>query len=204
MSCFPKKLVLSSLRKFSILKPCTNIQLLRGFDLGFWYFRTNLQKTPVCEKALWKVSRFASLSQEKNFLFIGQICRFLALQQYSVTQKIGFRHLTDSKRSSQGTQIQEKSFFRSLNAFFALLEKQFCILIAYFAFLSLALIFNYSEDSPDPFDRLQYTFLNTTFQNFVFNAQRVNVRCNFCYEDFTVFFYDQYILFVFIFLHAFH
>ena len=42
MSCFPKKLVLSSLRKFSILKPCTNIQLLRGFDLGFWYFRTNL------------------------------------------------------------------------------------------------------------------------------------------------------------------
>ena len=67
----------------------------------------------------WRASSFAPLSQKNSFVFVHQIWHSKSLNQYSVTQKIRFRLLTDSEQIYRKFQNREKVFgeFQALPRF---------------------------------------------------------------------------------------
>ena len=89
------------LSKFAYFKPWTKIQMFGRFDLDFRKTSEQiyLQKTPIWVEMFLESFKVFVVFLEKSFCSRGQILHFSALYQYSITSKIGFRLLTDSKTS---------------------------------------------------------------------------------------------------------
>ena len=87
--------------------------LLTGFKTNF------LLGTPIYRKCFWRFPRFASLFQKNGIVFVHYIWQSKAFNQYSMTQKIRFMHLTGSKANLWGTPYREKAVgaFQSLSRF---------------------------------------------------------------------------------------
>ena len=90
MPCFSRKLILSSITKFTFGGPHTNIQSLRRCNLGFWQtwkqVNTWLQCGGKLRSALFSWNVFLFLLTKFGFFF-------LTFYQYSFTQKIRFMFL---------------------------------------------------------------------------------------------------------------
>ena len=62
---FLRKMILYSSTKFGIIKPCTDIPWLRGFDLGFWLTSNQIyRKIQYAEKVFWKFQRLPHFPRE--------------------------------------------------------------------------------------------------------------------------------------------
>ena len=75
-------------------------------------FKTNLQETPRQRASFWRVSRLDSISQKNGFVFADQYQHCKALNQFSITEKIQFRLLTDFKTNLQEALMKPESFCR--------------------------------------------------------------------------------------------
>ena len=85
-------------------------------------FKTNLQEAPIYEESFREVSRFASLFQKNDFVFVHQIWHYKALNQYSMAHKIRFKLFIDFKANLQEAPIYGESF-REVSRFASLFQK---------------------------------------------------------------------------------
>ena len=105
----------------------------------FTDYKTNSQKTLIYGESFRGFSTFAQLFQKNGFEFVEQILYFCALYQYSITSKIGFRLLTESKTSLQITPLWEEKLWKVLMS--ASLSQKNVSVFALYHFVTLCLVF---------------------------------------------------------------
>ena len=116
---FTRKTSFSSLTKFWIFQPFTNVQSLRRFYLGPWQ-TVSLKRIPLWEESFWKVSRSASLSQENRFVFVNKIWHYKTLSNIPWLKRFDTNFWQTWKEFKGDCNIIENVFakFQCLTRFF--------------------------------------------------------------------------------------
>ena len=122
-------------------------------------FKTNLQENSIYCESFRRVLRFASLSKKNTFVFVNQIQHNEGLNQFSMTQRIQFRLLTDFKANSQEWPKKRGSFCGASRLALPSQKKCFELVFQIWHFKALDQYSIYSEEQIQGFDRLEKRFI---------------------------------------------
>ena len=138
MPRFLRKMILISSSKFCILRPFSNTQLYRRFDLGFWQTLEQVKGKSNMKKNLHKVSKPVSLSQKNGSVFVDQIWHYKAWTNIPLLRGSDSDCWQTSKRIYRKLQYREIAFgkFQGLPRFYA--QKWFFIRWPNFTFWFLS------------------------------------------------------------------